>query len=123
MAEGGAPVRELEDFVQMFKRTRQVAGRSPCGVAVPADALASRRERDLRVTRARDLLTQRVVSGSSSTPLDSEAANASLQDFMRELERWSMELQRHCPEDWNQCSAILVQCLADGSEKEGESPA
>mmetsp|Transcript_97878 Transcript_97878/g.282397 ORF Transcript_97878/g.282397 Transcript_97878/m.282397 type:complete len:507 (+) Transcript_97878:108-1628(+) len=31
--------------------------------------------------------------------------------LMREVERWSLELQRHCPEDWNQFSAVLVQCL------------
>ena len=57
---------------------------------------------------------------------------------MRDLEAWSMELARHCPEDgrqgikgckgcsvvivqlqdWNQCCGILVQCLS-GSEKEG----
>ena len=60
-------------------------------------------------------------------------------ELMRDLEAWSMELARHCPEDaaptpsvlvkasssesgsmqdWNQCCGILVQCLS-GSEKEG----
>lgn len=31
--------------------------------------------------------------------------------FAKELEIWSMELQRHCPQDWNQCSSLLVRCL------------
>lgn len=39
------------------------------------------------------------------------AAQDSIEDMMRALEPWSMELQRHCPDDWNQCSSILVQCL------------
>jgi len=39
-------------------------------------------------------------------------------EFMKELENWSMELQRHCPQDWNQCSALLVRCLTGCQQKE-----
>jgi len=39
------------------------------------------------------------------------------ESFSRGLERWSVELQRHCPEDWNQCSAVLVQCLTGTSKR------
>lgn len=38
--------------------------------------------------------------------------DAAIASFMRDLESWSVELQRHCAEDWNQCSAVLMQCLA-----------
>jgi hypothetical protein len=44
--------------------------------------------------------------------LDGGAAAPVVKEFMRELERWSVEVQRHCPEDWNQCSAVMVQCLS-----------
>jgi len=37
---------------------------------------------------------------------------SSVEAFVHELERWSMELQRHRPEDWCQCSAVLVRCLS-----------
>jgi hypothetical protein len=46
------------------------------------------------------------------------ATQKGVQELMLEVERWSLELQRHCPEDWNQFSAILVQCLTGGSPKE-----
>jgi len=39
------------------------------------------------------------------------ATRRNVEDFMLGLERWSLELQRHCPQDWNQCSAVLVQCI------------
>jgi hypothetical protein len=32
-------------------------------------------------------------------------------EFVRELDHWSMELQRHCPQDWNQCSSLVARCL------------
>jgi len=32
--------------------------------------------------------------------------------FMRDLERWSMELQRHIAGDWNRLSELLLQCLS-----------
>lgn len=46
------------------------------------------------------------------------AAHQAVEDLMRELERWSLELQRRCPEDWNQCSAVLVQCLTGESQRQ-----
>jgi len=32
-----------------------------------------------------------------------------VRELLLELERWSMELQRRCPVDWNQCSALLLR--------------
>lgn len=40
-----------------------------------------------------------------------------VQGFMHDLERWSLELQRHSPPDWNQCSSMLMRCL---SAREGD---
>lgn len=39
------------------------------------------------------------------------AAASAVEDLMRQLESWSMELQRHCPEDWNECVNVLVKCM------------
>lgn len=47
---------------------------------------------------------------------------AQVEGLMHELEAWSMELQRHCPEDWNQYSAVLVHCLRSEGEKERQGP-
>jgi hypothetical protein len=38
---------------------------------------------------------------------------AAVEALMRTVEGWSLELQRHCPEDWNECSTVLVRCLAE----------
>jgi len=42
-----------------------------------------------------------------------EAAPGAMEAFMRELESWSVEVQRYCADDWNQCCAVLVQCLSN----------
>jgi len=66
-----------------------------------------------------EVLVKRVVGVGTTGP--SVALNAetesSVDDLIRSMEPWSIELQRHCPEDWNQCSAILVQCLTRASDK------
>mmetsp|Transcript_44794 Transcript_44794/g.130456 ORF Transcript_44794/g.130456 Transcript_44794/m.130456 type:complete len:537 (-) Transcript_44794:208-1818(-) len=72
-----------------------------------------------------EILVKRVVGGSGSgiegCHMDKEA-EAAVEDLMRALEPWSIELQRNAPEDWNQCSAILVQCLTRPSEKTKPGP-
>lgn len=68
------------------------------------------------VEQARNTLIHRVVLGSSS--VKAYLPTDEIESFMLELERWSMELQRRCPEDWNQCSSVLIQCLAGGSQKD-----
>eukprot|EP00445_Apocalathium_hangoei_P010756 CAMPEP_0203874814 /NCGR_PEP_ID=MMETSP0359-20131031/20481_1 /ASSEMBLY_ACC=CAM_ASM_000338 /TAXON_ID=268821 /ORGANISM="Scrippsiella Hangoei, Strain SHTV-5" /LENGTH=578 /DNA_ID=CAMNT_0050793593 /DNA_START=135 /DNA_END=1872 /DNA_ORIENTATION=+ len=52
------------------------------------------------------------------TGVDIEIASAAaaLESFVYELERWSIELQRHRPEYWCQCSSVLVRCLAKEKE-------
>jgi hypothetical protein len=76
------------------------------------------------------LLVRRVLSGNddaddcfSSVPHASRAnVQAHVESLVHELEGWSIELQRHCPEDWNQYSAVLVRCLSDEGEKERQGP-
>jgi hypothetical protein len=70
------------------------------------------------VSHAWELLARRVVKGSSSAAdFDGivgervAAAQSATEGLMRDLEKYSMELQRHCPDDWNQTSAVLLQCL------------
>jgi len=114
---------ELEAFIQKFLCTRQLlVGALPGGGAAP-DA-----ERNERL--AWEVLVKRVVRGavgkedacSCLAPTLRDGASEAVEGLMHELEKWSIELQRHCPEDWNQCSAILVQCLTGGTQKQKQSP-
>jgi len=68
------------------------------------------------------LLVRRAVGGMSSSdslynescaPAQRQEVVEIVEGLMHEIERWSMELQRHSPEDWNACSNILVQCLSE----------
>lgn len=112
-AQGWDP--ELRDFLASFQLTRTVLAASK---AVKTSASAE----DQAIW---EMLMKRVVHGSGrevqGAP-DREdigpEAEAAIEELMRRLEGWSMELQRHCPEDWNQCAAILVQCLTRGSERQ-----
>jgi len=88
----------------------------------------SREDQD--VVAARAVLAMRTVNGSddndetlSSVPHGCRAnIQAQIESLMIELEGWSMELQRHCPEDWNQYSAVLVHCLTSEDNKERQGP-
>jgi len=106
---------KLTNFVGVFRRAQQVA--------------ASMEQGSREVSTARmawELLLQRVVLGpgardsiySCLTPEGREEAEAVVECLIHELEPWSMEVQRHCPEDWNQCSAVLVQCLTRGAREQ-----
>jgi len=64
-------------------------------------------------TNAWSLLVRRAVDGSSSND-----GASMVETLMRDVEGWSLELQRHCAEDWNQCSSVLVQCINGGSQKQ-----
>lgn len=48
---------------------------------------------------------------TSFEPAHRHSAEAAIEGLMRELESWSMELQRYCPEDWNECINVLVRCI------------
>mmetsp|Transcript_21918 Transcript_21918/g.50058 ORF Transcript_21918/g.50058 Transcript_21918/m.50058 type:complete len:518 (-) Transcript_21918:69-1622(-) len=80
--------------------------------------------------QAWELLVRRTVVGEEGMRdtygevfRESQHAHKALEDLMRSFEGWSIELQRHCPDDWNQCCAILVQCLTEGaSPKSRQGP-
>jgi len=55
--------------------------------------------------------------GLAPTDLQQGGQLHELVEFVKELESWSMELQRHCPQDWNQCSSLLVRCLTGTTPK------
>jgi len=106
---------ELEVVEKQFRRTMiQLADATPRAGGPTAEE------------KAWSILIKRAIAGAGSeeevceclVPGLHDAAQRALEDLMRGLERWSLELQRHCPEDWNQCSAVLVQCLTGGSQKQ-----
>lgn len=73
-----------------------------------------------------EVLARRAVVGTSAAAdpyacleeASRDEAAAAAEDLMHELEGWSMELQRHCPEDWNECINVLVQCLGKSQRSE-----
>merc|ERR1712139_250250 len=69
-------------------------------------------------TNAWKILIHRMVIGSSQgdrrfydrlEPCRQKDCAVAVESFMLELERLSMELQRHCPRDWNQFVELLIQ--------------
>ncbi|CAJ1410268.1 unnamed protein product [Effrenium voratum] len=109
---------ELDAFTQQFADTKELlmAAMSPTqgGLLRTGDFERATWE----------MLVKRIVNGDNGkdtyqwiSPSLREPAEKAVEDLMRNLEAWSMELARHCPEDWNQCCGILVQCLS-GTEKE-----
>jgi len=66
-------------------------------------------------------LVHRAVLGADATlahydcllPEFRAVAQAAVDDLMRDLERWSVELQRYRPTEWNRCSAVLI-CFFTG---------
>jgi len=58
-------------------------------------------------------LVQRAIRGFNAAAPAGIAAETAVEELlMADLESWSMELQRHNPIDWNQCTAVLLQCVA-----------
>jgi len=103
-------VGKLDGELEAFKARFQQLAQQIAGLGQPADTAQKG-----AVWQA---LVRRAVAGSSDADGGlAEPARAAMEELMRELETWSMELQRHCPEDWNQCSAVLLQCLEGGAQK------
>lgn len=119
-----APDAELQGFLEKFRAARKLlVGAQPVGGVGVSSAEA-------REKMSWEILVKRVVNGAGSqedafgslAPALRPEAQAAAEELMHELEKWSIELQRHCPEDWNQCSAILLQCLAGGNHKQKPVP-
>eukprot|EP00930_Biecheleria_cincta_P035810 TRINITY_DN24608_c0_g2_i1.p1 TRINITY_DN24608_c0_g2~~TRINITY_DN24608_c0_g2_i1.p1 ORF type:complete len:547 (-),score=103.56 TRINITY_DN24608_c0_g2_i1:316-1908(-) len=76
-----------------------------------------------------EVLVRRVVLGSEEntrettygelSPSVRVQAEPAVEVFMNKMEAWSMEIQRHRAEDWNQLMSIIIQCLS-GSKKESK---
>lgn len=72
------------------------------------------------------VLVKRAVNGQSNNEDNCsslllphrEQAVAALEELMHELEGPVLETQRHCPEDWNQCSSILSLCLGGQTRRQ-----
>eukprot|EP00427_Karlodinium_veneficum_P025202 CAMPEP_0169120614 /NCGR_PEP_ID=MMETSP1015-20121227/32205_1 /TAXON_ID=342587 /ORGANISM="Karlodinium micrum, Strain CCMP2283" /LENGTH=536 /DNA_ID=CAMNT_0009183615 /DNA_START=1 /DNA_END=1607 /DNA_ORIENTATION=+ len=68
-----------------------------------------------------DILIERAWSGSSTSTLfdayvkepSREVVRKAINAYIHEVESYSMELQRSCTLEWNQCCSLLVQCLDD----------
>jgi len=70
-----------------------------------------------RHTAWESIVRQAVIGDEDISGKSTERTKA-IAELLHQVERWSLELQRHCPEDWNQCSAVLVHCLTGGAQKE-----
>lgn len=112
----GMPNTELQVLLRDFRSTIAALD----GLVVPASGI------DVDSATWQALVT-RAVGGSQQAALNvlgalgakqREPAGQLLEVFSLKLEGWSLELQRHCPEDWNQCSAVLVQCLTGTSKRQ-----
>lgn len=123
--EASRAVPELEGLVERYRHAVQQLVAARC---LDQD---SRSATSIAEAAAWRQLVRRAIAGtSSSSSAESGLSTAfsrgphgaatrqAVEDFMRELERWSLELQRRCPEDWNQCSAVLVQCLTGESQRQ-----
>jgi len=97
----------------------------PCWAQISSPSAAA-------VAGAWQLLVRRVVVGTDGAdelyklllPSSTEgvAVKTAVEGLMNELERWSLELQRHSPQDWNRCSALLLHCILGGIEKPSSAP-
>jgi len=107
------PDAKLERFVQRFHLLAYSLSEQACRIPGSIWLANSVPGRD----SYEEIVVARPIRGAESEG-DSSSLGAllveSLRGFMRELEGWSMQLQRHCPDDWNRCSAVLLRCLSQG---------
>lgn len=135
--ERGRPSAELAALASLFARAATAVAEEGAGASKPQPPRAEK--------AAFRALLKRAVEGSASAsaPLLSEespcaartseaclfnwvdprptptapSARTVVEELMRELEKWSLELQRHCASDWNQCSAMLLHCVSEVAKK------
>jgi len=113
---GSGADAELQGMTQQFHQAMRAVGAGAPG----ADAKAFAWE--VVVRHAVDGFDGRAMALEGSPIAKRAEVQRAIDTFSQELERWSMELQRHCPEDWNQCSSVLVQCLTGASKRQTFSP-
>jgi len=107
---------ELDNFIDQFWRAKNLLRGALPSTGPASDSGES------------EILLKRVILGAGDgdlykclLPDKRDIARAAAEELINKLESFSIELQRHCPEDWNQCSAILVQCLTSSGEKQKQS--
>eukprot|EP00929_Paragymnodinium_shiwhaense_P041779 TRINITY_DN2169_c0_g1_i1.p1 TRINITY_DN2169_c0_g1~~TRINITY_DN2169_c0_g1_i1.p1 ORF type:complete len:603 (+),score=101.13 TRINITY_DN2169_c0_g1_i1:134-1810(+) len=115
-----ADAEDLQALMGKYTAAREALFGALSGAFPSPSSPAAKEEMMLMI-----LLMHRATLGAESTqeafsrflqPLESRlAAFAAVESFMNGLEVFSMELQRHCAEDWNQCASIIVQRLGVGS--------
>lgn len=120
--EASAPVmsKSLQGLVDSYASVDQMLQQAaPYGVGSPEAG-----------TITKEILVKKLVD-SDADPAEvfgslvhpqRQAVQAVVDELLLELEGWSMELQRHCPEDWNQYSAVLVRCLQTDETKDRSRP-
>jgi hypothetical protein len=107
---------DLDSLLTSFKQTMSLLG-SDAGAGSSSSC-----------SSAWSLLVRRAVAGTSEgcedplKQLSMPQVVLKVESLMRDIEKWSLELQRHCAEDWNQCSAVLVQCITGGNQKPALQP-
>lgn len=116
--------QEIRDLITHYRTTSELIGQPR---PLPLGASTASSSDSLAPLGVWELLIRRAVSGNADShegdyvrlPAEKrEAARMSVEALMKGVEKWSLELQRHCPEDWNQCSSVLIECLTGGSQKQ-----
>lgn len=105
---------ELKALYDRFKETMHVVSSSQ----TPATARMHPKAAAWEVVVKQAIVGTEDEEMNRGCPPDARRAVA---DLLRAVERWSLELQRRCPEDWNQCSFVLVHCLTGGLDKKAPS--
>lgn len=93
-------------------------------LVISADCLCSRLPGVTKLDRlatARRLFHRRALGGPGCPTAADElpgvvllpALAREIDDYVFAVERWSMELQRHSPDDWSRCCSVVLECLEE----------
>jgi len=120
----GAAAR-LADLLCLFQRAEQLHANAAPAISVGSDERSSDDEDGPATTAAaafwealvRKAVGEEEAASEGMAARFDEPGRKAIEDLMHELERWSIELQRHCPEEWNQCSSVILRCLGGQAQK------
>lgn len=121
---GGSDALELGPELLALAGQFRSARRLLVQAAAPASAAAV--EQSARHTLLRLAAIGRAPAGQQDHLLPDwlcSTARHAVEDLMHTLERWSIELQRHRPDEWNQWCAIVMRYVNDGSELQDDGRA
>lgn len=111
-ASAASKLGDVKDLVACFQSTKRVLMDASVAVSSRADAMSA---------AIWELMIQRAIHGPGYKNADAyrwikaaqsqrQTCQDAVEQFMRELEKWSIELQRHNPTEWNDFSGLLVRC-------------